>query len=81
MSSTDSGLPESLSTRQRGTIEYAQLEFSELSGSPQSYRPHLPNRLSIPPVGGVQYAIINSYGLHIGHNRTDIQRPVADSLV
>ena len=30
---------------------------------------------------GVQYAIISSYGLHIGHNRTDIQRPVVDSLV
>ena len=32
-------------------------------------------------MGGVQYAIISCYGLHIGHNRTDIQRPVADSLV
>ena len=30
---------------------------------------------------GVQYAIISSYGLHIDHNRTDIQRPVADSVV
>ena len=69
------------SIRQRDTIEYAQLEFSELSSSPQSYRPHLSNRLSVLPVGGVHYVIITSYGLHNGHNRIDIQRPVADSLV
>ena len=55
--------------------------FSELCGSPQLYRPHLPTRLSVSPVGGVQYAIISNYGLHIGHNRTNIQRPVADSFI
>ena len=37
--------------------------------------------ISVPPVGGVQYAIISSYGLHIVHNRTDIQRPIADNIL
>ena len=65
MSSTDSGLPDSLSTRQRDTIEYDQLEFSELSGFPQSYRPHLPTRLSVYSVGEVQIAIISSSELYV----------------
>ena len=59
MSSTDSGLPDSLSTRQRDTIEYAQSEFSELSGFPQSYRLHLPIKLLVHSVGEVQIAIIS----------------------
>ena len=65
MSSTDSGLPDSLSTRQRDTIEYAQSEFSELSGFPQSYRLHLPIKLSVHSVGEVQIAIISSSELYV----------------
>ena len=32
-------------------------------------------------VSGVQYVIISSYRLHIGHNRTDIQRLVVDNIL
>ena len=32
-------------------------------------------------MGGVQYVIISSYGLHIGHNSTNIRRQVVDSIV
>ena len=32
-------------------------------------------------MGGNQYVIISSYGLHSGHYRTDIQRPVVDNIL
>ena len=67
----------SLHQRNRDSVEYVKLDFQELSSSPQTHRSH-PHRLSAP-VGGVQYAIISRYGLHVSHDRT--LNTISDSLV
>ena len=40
-----------------------------------------PNELLVHSMSEIQYVIISSYELHIGHNRTDIQRPVVDNIL